>query len=601
MGLPTSAEWAAQIKQPFREQGYLRYVVKVVPPGLREGALIVASETHPITDADAIIDDATDAIEPIATFESGRWIGDGSQYLASSSPAENAAIDWWDNQVVHSDVEPSELTVTFDQPYSIPGIYGVWDTQTNSWPTVLRISGYDALDVLLDEYVITSITQSEQYIDAPFENCQSIIFSIEGWSQPNWRARVAEIMFGLYLEFKNNIAGAETTESVSFTGEELPVSRATLTVGNFYQEYDPLLVAGYSKYLLPKQRARSRWGFKLPSGVEHLSEQDKFIVETRIESDQSTFQITFGSQLDFLTEDFFQDTYTGASRTFETLAELVLDNVGLLTNFDGEIAYGLSTTLAGLSSTAPLPFDAANVILQLIAQATCTVLTTDPITGFIQLKDVDDPVRVPYSVTETPLLSNPGIVVNDVVRSIKVDVYTYTAAAQTSQAAKSELILSAASDIEIEYSGVFKTCSNAITNGTVNSVTYYARKAFLRVTPTNPALPVVVTISGYEVVQTKTTVQTYRNVLVEKGLDIIVENELVTNMATADAISAFLLDYHSKQQDVGFTYTGYPEVVGGDALSLTSKYGNAAGDVLEHTLTFNGGWHGTITAKMGGV
>ena len=44
-------------------------------------------------------------------------------------------------------------------------------------------------------------------------------------------------------------------------------------------------------------------------------------------------------------------------------------------------------------------------------------------------------------------------------------------------------------------------------------------------------------------------------------------------------------------------YTGYPELMSGDAVSAPNKYGTANGDLIEHTIDFNGGWTGTAVVQ----
>lgn len=48
-------------------------------------------------------------------------------------------------------------------------------------------------------------------------------------------------------------------------------------------------------------------------------------------------------------------------------------------------------------------------------------------------------------------------------------------------------------------------------------------------------------------------------------------------------------------------YTGYPELMGGDAVSAPNKYGTAHGYLIEHAIEFNGGWTGTAVIQASDV
>lgn len=95
--------------------------------------------------------------------------------------------------------------------------------------------------------------------------------------------------------------------------------------------------------------------------------------------------------------------------------------------------------------------------------------------------------------------------------------------------------------------------------------------------------------------------QMYFNSTIESGIDIVVENPLITGVLRADyllKISNLILAWYRKRRKYTISYTGYPEVLARDKIALTTVYGSVEdGTVLSNRITFNGGFTGEMEVQ----
>ena len=94
---------------------------------------------------------------------------------------------------------------------------------------------------------------------------------------------------------------------------------------------------------------------------------------------------------------------------------------------------------------------------------------------------------------------------------------------------------------------------------------------------------------------------TYIDDTIESGIDIVVENPLITGVIRADfllKITDLILDWYRKRRKYTVPYTGYPEVFARDKVVLTTTYGSVSdGTVLSNKITFNGGFNGEMEVQ----
>lgn len=596
MALAVSNQWKESIKSQFRYPGYLRVLLALVPDEIREGTTVGTFQTEEISSPGQLTDGVSVAREPIATFEKNRWRGDGSQYLPSSTASNNNETEWWSNTTNFDEEHPIELFFHFSRVFSFAGLFVTWDTETDSWPTDWEVIGYRYDNSVQKSYRIKTTQSSDEFTETPLDNVTRVRIRIFKWSKPNWRVRINEVMFGTYLNFTNdNINRADTYISVSPTMEELPTCHFSFTFGNYDKSFDPQLQQGYAKYLTRKQLLKAQWGFETSYGnVEWMDPWPLYLSGWQIPADSQEVTLTAQSRLSFMDTEYVKGVYDGQKHNMYDLTVHILENSNILRETNPEIPWEVAQTLKNFYTRAPMPISATNTLLQLIANATGHTLDTNLRNGFIRIKE---PVNfTEYSVGVAQQLGDPSFEIQDRLKSIKIGLHSYSPAGRTSEVFKTELVLSGPTEITCYFNSgtIVRNPSVSSENAAVQIGATYARAMILKVTPINPNEAVTISIIGEVIEKSVTLLEMYNDPEVSRGVEVEIDNELITEMETASYLADYLVRYYKRRNHMNVTYLGYPELEAGDRINIPTNYGEDQGDIVSVKLTFNGGFNGTL-------
>lgn len=587
--LNVSAAWQAASIAQFRYPAYLRCNISVVPPGLEDGMSVSSTDTYSKSNVSSIVDKHPDAPVPLVTLEQNRWLLNGS---FESIQDNTVTTDWWSQ-----DSEGATLVFTFDTTYDIPGIYVVWDAVNKTYPSKITLRGYDATHTLMSTTVVEDIQSYQGFVSVPMDAVQYVELEINTWSFEGWRARVDSVLFGFSTELLSENSGrintAETVDSSSILSSQLPKHAIKLTLRNYDLYLDPTRQTGLAKYLTERQIATFRWGFSVnKSEVEWTDSLTYLVNDINIPSESREAEISFASRLDLLTDTFIKGTYTGADRTFASLATYVLQNSTVLKASTDETPWVIPTTLSQLKTAAPIPARSVNSILQLMAAATTTMLTTQATTGYIQFKVHDTTPSNDCPLAEAQTNGDPEIQFAQPLKSISVGMYSYQPEDAPKTVGTFKAVLSGTKTLKIKYNVNFAEAVSAeVTNATLDSAEYYASYAI--VTITGNGAEAVVKLTGTEVTQNVSYVTTYNDVNVSSGLNIRVDNMFITNSELMNLVSNSVRDYYKLRNKAKVNYLGYPQLEVGDCVKLSSVYEQDAAVVVEqNNITFNGGWSG---------
>lgn len=596
MSLEVSNQWKEAIKSQFRYPGYLKVLLALVPDEIREGASVSALQTEEIASPAQLIDGVSIAREPVATFEKNRWRGNGSQYLPSPEASKNKEIEWWSNTLSFDEEHPIELFFHFSGVFSFAGLFVTWDTETNSWPTDWEVVGYKEDGSVQKSYRVQTTTSADEFTDTPFDNVTEVRIRIFKWSKPNWRVRINEVMFGTYLNFSNDdINSADASVSVPLTMEELPTCQFSFTFSNYDKTFDPLLQKGYSKYLTRKQLLKAQWGFETSYGnIEWMKPWPLYLSGWSIPADSPAVTLTAQSRLGFMDTEYIKGVYDGQKHNMYDLTVHILENSNILREINPEIPWEIAQTLKNFYTRAPMPIAATNALLQLIANATGHILDTNLRNGYIRIKE---PVNFTnYTVGIAQQLGDPSFEIQDRLKSIKIGLHSYSPSNETSEVFKTELVLSGQTEITCYFNSgaIVRNPVASAENASIQVGATYARAAILKVTPTDPSKIVTVTIMGEVIEKSVTMLEMYNDTEVSRGVEVEIDNELITEVETATYLANYLVNYYRRRNHMNVTYIGYPELEAGDRIYIPTNYGDDQGDIVSAQLTFNGGFNGTL-------
>lgn len=596
MALEVSNQWKEKIKSQFRYPGYLKVLLALVPDEIREGTSVSTFQTEGISSSGQLIDGLSDTRDPVATFEKNRWRGDGSQYLPSLTASDNNEIEWWSNTTYFDENNPIELFFRFSGVFSFAGLFVTWDTETNSWPTDWEVIGYKQDGSIQKSYRITTTQSSDEFTETPFDNVTQVRMRIFKWSKPNWRVRINEVIFGTYLNFTNDsINRADSSISASPIMSELPTCQFSFSFSNYDKAFDPQLQQGYAKYLTRKQLLKAQWGFETTYGnIEWMRPWPLYLSEWKIPADSQEVTLTAQSRLGFMDVEYNKGVYDGQKHNMYDLTLHILKNSSVLKENDPEIPWEIAQTLRNFYTRAPMPVAASNVLLQLIANASGHVLDTNLRNGFIRIRQ--PVIETDYSVGIAQQLGDPSFEIQDRLKSVKVGLRSYSPSSETTEVFKTELVLSGQTEITCYFNSgaIVRNPAASAVNAIIQVGATYARAMILKVTPIDPSQIVTVTITGEVIEESVTMLEMFNDPEVSRGVEIEVDNELITEVETAAYLANYLVHYYQRRNHMNVTYLGYPEVEAGDRISIPTNYGDDTGDVVSAKLTFNGGFNGTL-------
>lgn len=595
--LEVSTQWQKASREQFRYQAYLKVALEIVPPGIRQGLSAASDATFERSDVAEVADGIKASPTRYATLEHNRFALDGS-YNMMPSDAETGI--WWTSGSV-SLGSPAGLNFTFDKAYTIPGMHIVWDTESDSFPEQFTIIGYDANGDVAYSIVVTDVSSVEGFFDnLAMDNVTAVDLIVDSWGMRGWRGRISEITFGMIIEVDsvNNgrIISATQTSKADPLNRQLPTHNLDIKLRNYDKYFDPELASGVSKYLAKQQVVKAQWMFITEQGVTEYAPQQAYLTESfSVPTGSKDVELHMTNRLATLDKEFKMGNYTGTARSLKAIAEYVLSNSDVLKETNEQEPWVLADELDAINTLAPIPAEATNILLQLIALAGCTWLTTRGTDGFIQFLSAQ-PVSEFCAITPKQELGDPEISIQDQLRSLSVGVYTYTARSATENIGSANYTLSGVNVLTVKYKTDYATGVTATVSGaTLTSAVYYASYAVLTVTAgTNAA--VTVTLSGTVIDQTITYIETYRDSVVTDGKDVTIENPFITSVAHAQQVAAYVLEYYLKRNAYTVPYLGYPQLEAGDSINLETVYGSGDVDITENTIKFNGGWEGTASA-----
>lgn len=595
--IPVSAKWREAIKGQFRYQGYLWFLLQVSPPGLHENMVVTTDDSETVSDV-AVLDDSDSATPtPYATTELNRWLLNGSFEVL---PKDAKVDDWWSTMMTDN---AKQLVFDFDKTYDIPEIFIEWDVLQGTYPRRISVVGYGATGDEVGNFDVTDISSASGNIDTPMDNVKQVVITIVEMRVPLWRVRINEIFFGVYAKYDsvNNgrIMKAESYDLADPLNAKLPTHTMKVTLRNLDKHFDPTLEKGISKYLARRQIGKFQWGFVTAYGVTERTEQLHYYLDSfTIPKDSKEIQLTTTSRLALLTEVYKLSPYNGATRTLYDLALEVLQRSNVLKEFDGEIPWELSDKLKSFSTTAPVPREAANKILQLIAGAGLCWLTTNPLNGFIKFDEFSSATD-PSEVTVHQELGDPEVDVRDQLHTVSIGVYKYSPEKEEKELSKGDYsIAKGDTTLMIDYNCKYaQDVKVAVSGATLVKSTPYSGSVEIVVRTTAATATATITVTGKEVKSSVAYTTTYTDNTITQGLDVTVENPFITSTDKLQEITDWVKKWYSVSQRYTIPYLGYPELTAGDPLEVNTVYGDHSATVLGNKITFNGGFKGTLEVK----
>ncbi len=596
MSVPVSKAWKDAIQAQFRYPGYLHVELAVAPPNIADHTSVSTVDAYAGTQASNVIERQRIPETPVLSLEHNRWCLDGSMVAIDNASVANR-LGWWSPDPVETN-STFVFQFTFNQLYNVSGLYIRWDRQTSSWATVFTIAGYDAEETLIASKVVTSPTASDGYHEINLPSVKTIKVTFQGWSKPQWRARMEFLVFGQLIELNNDhVQSADYEVSTDLLSGNLPTMQCVVEATNYDKMFDPTLKTGAAADLARQQQLKVQWGFETSYGnIEWLKEWPMYLDTWSIPADERTVRLTAISRLQFMSRKYIYGQYTGVAATFQDVATALMENSSVIKEGASEKPWQFDSALAELKTRAPLPIDTEKALLQLIANATGCYLDTNVSNGYVRIHRPSTNSENVYTISTNQQLGDPSFKVAAKLKSIKVGLHTFAAKDSAETVYSFDGMLSGTVTLQVEFDSgnIVRSPSVSITGATLVSSTFYARAGILVVQAPSTPTEVSVKITGTIIEDSTTWIETYNDAMVLDGLEVSVDNALITEMDTLQIIADATKNFYMQRTTTTIPYLGYPEIEATDQVSINSLYGDFTGTISKAKLNFNGGFEGSL-------
>lgn len=548
-----------------------------------------------------------DARELIATFEVNYWGTSGEWTVIEPNSDLNSPFGWasvgvyWPTDGSFSAPRETEYEKWNEQAPIVLGLKLaaisnideleiIWDSLLGTYPTEWVFRCYDIYDYeifsqeylppLIDDRWVSSFKEMNIIYVARIE------IEIRKWSHPGWRARIDSLKIASSWDFGENF-----TETNDF--------------------FDPMLERGYSKYLARRQRTYWQWGFMLnPQGdIEWMPPLTRYLDGWNIPADSISATFTCTSRLDLMTSTYyFGELPDETGISLYDLAVQIIQRGSVIKEYDTELPIVIDDSLQDIYTTAPAPMIQENVILQYIAGCTGMILKCDPVTQYIQIQPEGD--FTDYTIGRAQQLENPSVSISNELKMIKVHVYNYfvNESLDKQELFNGTVTMRSTNEYTIAFSalaGDVEVEINAPSNVNVQDIKIYAgcciikTHVFLEILGKAMfSVDVPIVVKGRPIQSAYNIIQTYYNPDAKNGEIVTINNPLITSNSMAQLVTDATIKWYLNRHTLKFKYLGIPELRAGDTAAIYSKYSNSIGLLTETSLSFNGGWSGSLTTEL---
>ena len=212
----------------------------------------------------------------------------------------------------------------------------------------------------------------------------------------------------------------------------------------------------------------------------------------------------------------------------------------------------------------------------------------------MHIKQLSD-TPLDYTLGLNVSYQSPDISLEKLYNVINVQIKTFTD--QPSQViGTGTFTLTGATTVWIDYSTMpAKRTSTSITNGTINSATYYGNGASLNITPSGT---VTVEITGTPVSITDTTYTLDNSQQGEQKYSITIDNLLITNSSLASDVALWVYNQYQKRLKYTSSWIQNPALESGDTILVENLFTTPReATVTKSVLNYQGYLTGTTESR----
>lgn len=425
--IKVSQSWKDNQKKTLVNESFVEISLDITDPDIQSDSTIEDNGSIYISNTSQTIDGLDKSINPYCTLEQNLWLLDNSLKVIPS-------IDYGDCGYIGNVLSNSNclfhssplINIYFSKVHlnSVPAITITWSSIFNEYAIEFVVTTYNGNNVvnrkhITDNNLVTSIVEME------IVDFDKITIQVLKWCLPNKRCRIEKIFIGMNKIYtKKDLFSYEHTKLIDPLSASLPKDEIQFTIDNLNKSYNPLNPNGLSKYLVERQSIETRYGYKIDGKVEWIKGGTFYLFEWDSPQNGTTANFKARDLFEFLTDVYFDGVYNASGVSLYTLAESLFEKANLPLNKDGSVKWRIDESLKEIYTTAPLPVDTIANNLQLIANASCSVLYQDR-DGVIRIKPISTEIT-DYEITLQNSYNKPNLEMTKPLKEVVISYYNYS-------------------------------------------------------------------------------------------------------------------------------------------------------------------------------
>ncbi len=508
MAQAVSAQWLNEFNNTILDKSYVKLSISVSNPEA-DADVTVADDGHEYyANTPQVVDEIEDVYEKFSTLEPNIWVLDGSsKHLPNSGYNSGYVADDF--------TLPKTVTLNYTQVFTklIKGITITWSEAYNEYATAFDINVYNGTTLVANES-ITGNTDIVSVVEFDINNYDKIEIVINEWCLPDRRARIEDILVGIRKSYKDSELISHVHESdADLALGKLPTNKIKYVIDNIDGSYDPENDTGFSKYLIEQQKVVAKYGLTVDGNVEYISGGVFYLSEWKAKTGGIKAEFEAKSLLGLLDDIYYKGTY--GYKSYYTLIDELLEFANLPLNPDGTKKWTIDNDLSNYGTDAPLPMKSVRECLQMLANASCSVIELDRL-GNINVKRLGS--EPTYEISRYNMFEEPVIELEKPVRRFVINKYTYNVANSNSELYKG-VVTSA--QILIKYKKPATNVSASVSSGSITSAEYFSNACLLTLSAN-----CTLTVTGRELEVSKAELSVD---MAEEGVEKKLDNVMLTD------------------------------------------------------------------------
>lgn len=309
-----------------------RVTYSLTAPDSKEGGELILPDGNEFSRPDQVMNEIRALSAPIATLEPNYWRLDGTFVLPVAPESSNVEVGFWSSEMSAPEIsewnyrldgswklgkkpfatltgyeafkEPLVIERVFENVQTFSALGISFDAQTDNYCTDFEVFFYDAYNGLVYSEHITDNYSAYRRTEKAGEDILRVVIKLYKTNLSRRYARIAEIDFGIMLEFDDHdISSLSMVSEADPSGRTFPFPEFRLTIFNL-NRFD---VLDSRRYIQARQRFEYRHGLVLPDGsVEFVDCGTYFLSNSRVSD--STVEFTARGRTALLENSVYFDS-----------------------------------------------------------------------------------------------------------------------------------------------------------------------------------------------------------------------------------------------------------------------------------------------------